>query len=452
MASTYGWPTPADASRLRVMPGDRFLRDAQGRAWLLRGVNLSGASKLPKRPISVGSHVGGPVYLDDDNDNDNDNVEEQTERKETISFVGRPFELEDADEHLSRLRHWGFRLLRWVVTWEAIEHKGPGQYDEEFLDYTCKALDKAREYGFKVMIDFHQDVWSRFTGGSGAPLWTLYAAGLDPAHFHTTGAALVHNLWPGTAPTPASSSSASSSSSSSASPPLFPRMGWLTNYYKLACATMFTLFYAGATLAPRCTFEGGVNIQEYLQRHFVQCMVVLAQRIRDYRGGILVQSSPRQGDGEGEGDGEERPGGVNSGGVILGWDSWNEPSPGWIGLERLDILPDEHDARQADMPTPFQALQLGQGLVVEQCQTFTIHPLLGPTATGTRTIDPTATASASATATVRRAWLTEAKREAMDRRYGIRRDPSFPRAHTCLWAQHGVWSVEERTILRQDYF
>lgn len=35
-----------------------------------------------------------------------------------------------------------------------------GIYDQEFLDYTVKALLKAKEYGFKVMIDFHQDVVS----------------------------------------------------------------------------------------------------------------------------------------------------------------------------------------------------------------------------------------------------------------------------------------------------
>lgn len=35
-----------------------------------------------------------------------------------------------------------------------------GLYDHDFLDYTVKALLKAKEYGFKVMIDFHQDVVS----------------------------------------------------------------------------------------------------------------------------------------------------------------------------------------------------------------------------------------------------------------------------------------------------
>ncbi|KAG0225520.1 hypothetical protein BGW42_004259 [Actinomortierella wolfii] len=40
----------------------------------------------------------------------------------------------------------------------------------------------------------------------------------------------------------------------------------------------------------------------------------------------------------------------------------------------------------------------------------------------------------------------------MDRRYGIRRDATFPRPFECLWAQHGVWSIEDRKILQQDYF
>ncbi|KAG0375689.1 hypothetical protein BGX24_008774 [Mortierella sp. AD032] len=464
---------PTASSRLRVEPEDTFLRDASNRAWLLRGVNLSGSCKFPRYPVPVPSHQGGAPYLQprtpkqgqdtkhsnsspvtiasqtaafvptvdangNHNDGDADNVRHadseanggikpisetvgdnsqpsKTDKDDdSISFVGRPFELDEADEHLARLRHWGFRMIRWVVTWEAVEHAGPGVYDQEFLDYTVKALLKTKEYGFKVMIDFHQDVWSRFSGGSGAPLWTFYAAGLDPHQFEATGAAAVHNTLQDSEP--------------------LLRMVWLTNYYKLACATMFTLFYAGKILAPNCTFNTGINIQDYLQSHFLGAIRALVDRIhscRDETGRNLLEDD-----------------------VVIGYDSWNEPSNGWIGLDRLDVLPEQHDMRQGDMPTPLQSLMLGEGLTVQNVATFQLE-LVGPVKTGSRTIQPSAHPDAAALRQDQlpvKAWLLPIIRADIDHKYGFKRDGNFPKAGECLWAQHGVWSIKERKALQQDYF
>ena len=52
-----------------------------------------------------------------------------------------------------------------MTTWEAVEHAGPGQYDTAYLDYFAELCRVSGEYGFYVFVDFHQDAWSRFSGG-----------------------------------------------------------------------------------------------------------------------------------------------------------------------------------------------------------------------------------------------------------------------------------------------
>ena len=131
------------------LENDKFI-DESGRQVILRGVNLGGDCKLPYKK-------GATYYPSDFSDHKN------------VSFIGRPFPLEEAHQHFERLRHWGFNCLRLLTSWEAIEHAGPGLYDEAYLDYYSKLVALAGEFGLYVYVDFHQDVWSRMTGGDGAP-------------------------------------------------------------------------------------------------------------------------------------------------------------------------------------------------------------------------------------------------------------------------------------------
>ena len=110
-------------------------------------------------------------------------------------------------------------------------------------------------------------------------MWTLYACGLNPQSFAATEAALVHNTYP--------------------EPENFPKMIWSTNYTRMVCQVVFTLFFGGRDFAPKCIIDGK-NIQDYLQDHFIGALAHLAKRIHE------------AGDLENE--------------VVIGWESMNEPN------------------------------------------------------------------------------------------------------------------------------
>lgn len=124
--------------RLQV-DGTRF-KDSQNREVTIRGINVAGDAKYPKTP-DVPTSVGDGFF-------DADNV----------SFVGRPFSLDDAHIHFSRLWKLGYNTIRYIFTWEAIEHEGPGKYDDEWISFTIGVLRIAKQYGFYVFMDPHQDV------------------------------------------------------------------------------------------------------------------------------------------------------------------------------------------------------------------------------------------------------------------------------------------------------
>ena len=320
--------------------------DEYGRIVLLRGVNLAGSSKVP---------IGMPTR-----------VREGFFDQRNVSFVGRPFPLEEADEHLARLREWGLTLVRFLVTWEAIEHAGPGQYDEAYLDYLVQVIEKARQYNIRLFIDPHQDVWGRLSGGDGAPGWTYEAVGFNPQNFTETGAAIVHCIH---------------------GEPL-PRMIWPSNYSKLAAATMFTLFFGGNDFAPQVKIEGE-PAQEYLQRHFIDAMKQVAQRVKDLPN-------------------------------VVGFDSFNEPSTGYIGAK--DLTRHMNILSTDAAPTPFESMLLGAG-IPRKINIYEMG-LLGARKRGQRLINPQGVS----------AW-----------RDGV----------ACIWKQHGVWDVGssgQPRLLKPDYF
>lgn len=271
--------------------GNRFVDD-EGRRLILRGVNLGGSTKVPVNPdgrthLKEGFYDGGAV-----------------------SFVGRPFPLSDADAHFERLARWGQGFIRFLVTWEAVEHEGPGIYDEAYLAYLEAIAEKAASRNISLFIDPHQDVWSRWSGGDGAPLWTLEALGFEARNFQASGAAMLHEEMGDE----------------------YPRMQWFSNYQRLAAATMFTLFFGGDDFAPGLQVSGE-PVQDFLQGRYIAAMRELARRLSPFPN-------------------------------VVGFDSLNEPGAGYIGLPDLRRRREGFTAL-GPAPTPWEALLAGEGLPVD---------------------------------------------------------------------------------------
>ena len=291
---------------MRISPvrqSGAFFLDAEGRQMVLRGVNLGGDCKVPYPD-------GGTQFPSDFSDH------------REVSFIGRPFPLAEADEHLGRLAHWGFNLLRLLTTWEAVEHAGPGVYDEAYLDYFAEVCRRAGEHGQYVFVDFHQDVWSRMTGGCGAPGWTFEAVGLDFTRFHEAGAAHVMQA-------------AYDYDSPEARQAAYPQMSWGSNHRLPGNGVMWSLFWAGRMLTPDLRIEGE-NVQDFLQGRYLGAMEQIARRIAHLPN-------------------------------VLGFDTLNEPGTGWIGEAMTDrhLGPSPQNplrARVGPALSPLDALAVASGL------------------------------------------------------------------------------------------
>ena len=192
-------------------------------------------------------------------------------------------------------------------------------------------------------------------------------------------------------------------------------MIWSTNYGRLASQTLFALFYGGRTFAPKCIIDG-VNIQDYLQSHFINAFTLLAQRIRD-AGDLLDE-------------------------VVIGWDSINEPTEGFIGYPDLNVYPTTQGStlKKGTMPTPAQSFRLAMG----QSQTVDYYTFgsFGPKRDGTVTIDPRGVTM----------WADPSTEpNGIHPHWGWRRDQHWALG-ICIWALHGVWDIDTGYVLQPDYF
>ncbi|KAF7547352.1 hypothetical protein G7Z17_g7784 [Cylindrodendrum hubeiense] len=390
MAETFAAHDLSDAALggpIRIQDG-HFI-DVHGRVLSLRGLNVSGASKLPTTPNGL-SHLTDGFY-----------------NHRTVTFTGRPFPLDEAPLHFRRLQTWGLPVIRLLVTWESLGHSGPdpGKHlDTDYITYLKALIEMMPEYGIKCFICAHQDVWSRFSGGSGAPGWTFEAAGLDIEAFTETGAAYVHGQ----------DEKRRKNGPIDVREPSGPFL-WPSGYQKLAASTMATLFWAGDALAPKLKcrrapidHEGDledVSIQSLLQDAFVEAFGKLADNVRDLE-------------------------------ACLGFEPLNEPHRGLVNLHDFHGWNYDTDLHIGHYPSFAQALALGSGYA--QTVNFYIKSWPFPTRVSHKSeVDPKG----------RSAWLSHGDKNASEPQHGMGQ---------CVWHAHGVWKWDEQKqaadVLDKDYF
>jgi endoglycosylceramidase len=127
-----------DGRRLRVADGR--LVDQRGREITLRGVNARAAG------IFDVTFADGRLPL------------------EAIPT----FDAGDAD----RMRVLGFDFLRLPISWSALEPV-QGQFDRAYVDRIAAVVDLCAKRDILVLLDFHQDGFSKEIGQDGAPRWVL---------------------------------------------------------------------------------------------------------------------------------------------------------------------------------------------------------------------------------------------------------------------------------------
>ncbi|ORX39856.1 glycoside hydrolase superfamily [Kockovaella imperatae] len=399
----------ADANFL--IPSDA--NSSTPRSILLRGVNLSSSSKYPchsgrfepsestrsdrdasrKHQAGIHSALGEEYgFYSDAEKGGYDGW-----------FVDRPLPEKEAETHLRRLQSWGFTTVRLIVTWEALEHAGPGKYDEKYIDYLVRLLQKCKSFGFRVFISPHQDVFSRFVGGSGAPYWVLEAFGINPRRIHSTGSAVLHSEF------------LKHGFNGEESTGEYPDMIWNSNANRLAARHCLTMFFASKAFAPKCTIDG-LPAGEWARGHFIAAYGHLADRLHD----VLDT-------------------------CVIGWDTLNEPHEGFIDIPNLEEIPPSQEFRKGRSPTPIQGFRLGVGETVDNIamDDFTS---LGLKRLGNVTHTPPPEGL----------WLTREEAKTAEERWGYKWGSEWNfwderGLAGCPWAGHGVWDRSTGKT-KSDYF
>ncbi|MCS6856835.1 MAG: cellulase family glycosylhydrolase [Sandaracinaceae bacterium] len=80
------------------------------------------------------------------------------------------------EEDARRMRELGLNFLRLPINWSGLEPRDttPRTFVQSYIDRLKEILDLCRAHGIYVLVDWHQDAYSKEIGEDGAPLWAIH--------------------------------------------------------------------------------------------------------------------------------------------------------------------------------------------------------------------------------------------------------------------------------------
>jgi endoglycosylceramidase len=207
--------------------------DAQGRTVVLRGVNLVGLEDDVSL-TATGQEPGPASFWPEDPSSYNGacptNSHQVSEPPVCEVQAGLAEYAQSgsagSENDLAQMRALGFNVIRLPVSWSQLE-PAPGAYNSTYIERIAQVVSWAGQQGIHVLIDMHQDNYSRFTpetspisipgllsptqqsGGhaDGAPQWAVMADGvpalspLGQSDLNTFVEAAFTNFWLNAVPT-----------------------------------------------------------------------------------------------------------------------------------------------------------------------------------------------------------------------------------------------------------
>ena len=153
---------PSDGSR-------PVLADPAGRTVLLRGVNVGGlidywtgaVDNKPPFPIDSAAYIGACPQ--------NFVAVEAPPLCEVDPGAGPPgVPADTSQDDLAQMRANGVDMVRLALSWSLLEPQ-PGVYDKTYVARIAQVVGWARQQGIYVLLDMHQDAYSRYIAGATVP-------------------------------------------------------------------------------------------------------------------------------------------------------------------------------------------------------------------------------------------------------------------------------------------